>query len=285
MARLPEVGGDDGNWGDILNDFLRTAHADDGTLAPNTVSGSTLQAESVTEAHLSTTVQAKLNATPEPVTEQAVPIDRQAGLVGWWQFEEQSGMIAVDASGFGNHGRMPASATRTAGRIGQAVQLAGSGSGIMTSSMLFNITRNVTIALWVRPSASGTQALIKKSANAQTDGYELTISSSGRPFFRCQQFSSGDTYRVDAPSSIPTNGSSWSHVAVTIADDSTVRLYVNGAQVATGAAPATGLPMNDLPLIIGAETSGDYALTGGVDDVRFYDTVLTPTKVAALYAA
>jgi hypothetical protein len=32
MARLPTVGGDKGNWGDILNDYLSQSHADDGTL-------------------------------------------------------------------------------------------------------------------------------------------------------------------------------------------------------------------------------------------------------------
>lgn len=32
MARLPTVGGDDGNWGTVLNSFLQTSHNSDGTL-------------------------------------------------------------------------------------------------------------------------------------------------------------------------------------------------------------------------------------------------------------
>jgi hypothetical protein len=32
MARLPQPGGDDGNWGNILNDFLAQAHNADGSL-------------------------------------------------------------------------------------------------------------------------------------------------------------------------------------------------------------------------------------------------------------
>lgn len=32
MSRLPTPGSDDGNWGDILNDYLEQAHKDDGTL-------------------------------------------------------------------------------------------------------------------------------------------------------------------------------------------------------------------------------------------------------------
>lgn len=34
MARLPNPGGDDGSWGDILNDFLKQSHKDNGKLKP-----------------------------------------------------------------------------------------------------------------------------------------------------------------------------------------------------------------------------------------------------------
>jgi hypothetical protein len=37
MSRLPVVGGDTGNWGTILNDYLLVSHAADGTLNANVV--------------------------------------------------------------------------------------------------------------------------------------------------------------------------------------------------------------------------------------------------------
>lgn len=36
-ARLPKPGGDDGNWGAILNDFLGVAHGTNGMLRPSAV--------------------------------------------------------------------------------------------------------------------------------------------------------------------------------------------------------------------------------------------------------
>jgi hypothetical protein len=36
MSRLPRVGGDQGQWGDILNDFLSVEHNSDGTLKKST---------------------------------------------------------------------------------------------------------------------------------------------------------------------------------------------------------------------------------------------------------
>ncbi len=50
--RLPTPGGDKGNWGTILNDYLAVAHKTDGTLKDN----------SIPEAALAPTVQAKLNS-------------------------------------------------------------------------------------------------------------------------------------------------------------------------------------------------------------------------------
>lgn len=42
MARLPQPGGDDGQWGAILNDFLSQAHADDGQIRDESVTVSKL---------------------------------------------------------------------------------------------------------------------------------------------------------------------------------------------------------------------------------------------------
>lgn len=52
MARLPQPGGDNGNWGSILNEYLSQSLKPDGALKDNVV----------TEAKLASSVQSKLNA-------------------------------------------------------------------------------------------------------------------------------------------------------------------------------------------------------------------------------
>ena len=62
MARLPQLGGDENTWGQVLNDFLLETHNNDGTLkpdvvtatnlAPNAVDNSALSSNSVTNATL-----------------------------------------------------------------------------------------------------------------------------------------------------------------------------------------------------------------------------------------
>ena len=80
MARLPTPGGDSGNWGSILNDYLSQVHAPDGTLktdsvtsdaiAPNAIDSVSIADGSITETLLDTAVQTKLNAVA-PVTSVA----------------------------------------------------------------------------------------------------------------------------------------------------------------------------------------------------------------------
>ena len=67
MPRLPQPGADDGQWGDILNDFLLQSHATDGNLNSGVVGTSNIQDSSVTEAKLDAAAQTKLNQTA-PVT-------------------------------------------------------------------------------------------------------------------------------------------------------------------------------------------------------------------------
>lgn len=61
MARLPTPGGDSDTWGTVLNDFLGQAHKSDGMLKDDSVTADTVQTGAVTNAKLSSGVQASLN--------------------------------------------------------------------------------------------------------------------------------------------------------------------------------------------------------------------------------
>lgn len=66
MSRLPTPGSDAGTWGQILNDYLLTAHNSDGTLKDNIVDASVIANGSISEANLDSAVAAKLNAVAGP---------------------------------------------------------------------------------------------------------------------------------------------------------------------------------------------------------------------------
>lgn len=72
MARLPTPGADNGNWGEILNDYLSQSHKPDGTIKNNSITSSMISSDAVTsaaiaddsiaEAQLNSDVRTKLNA-------------------------------------------------------------------------------------------------------------------------------------------------------------------------------------------------------------------------------
>jgi len=132
MARLPQPGGDVGNWGDILNGFLSVEHNDDGTLKadgslstkytkpaggiPETDLASSVQTKlnssagviadgSITEAQLATDVQTKLN--------QTAPVQSVAGKTGVVTLVKADvGLTQVDNTADAN--KPVSSATQTA---------------------------------------------------------------------------------------------------------------------------------------------------------------------------
>ncbi|MFZ1301708.1 MAG: hypothetical protein WAQ27_04030 [Candidatus Microsaccharimonas sp.] len=61
MVRLPQPGADGGQWGEILNEFLRQTHTADGALKSGTVTTGTIADDTITEAKLDTAVRTKLN--------------------------------------------------------------------------------------------------------------------------------------------------------------------------------------------------------------------------------
>ena len=52
MARLPTPGGDDGTWGDILNEYLSVSHDSGGALNTNSVGSTQLQTGAVTSTKI-----------------------------------------------------------------------------------------------------------------------------------------------------------------------------------------------------------------------------------------
>ena len=99
-------------------------------------------------------------------------------------------------------------------------------------------------------------------------------------FFRFNQATSGDTYRVNSTTLYPTTGTTWIHIAGTY-DGTTMRLYVNGVQESSLAA-SIAIATNNLGLGIGAQADGVSKFMGQMDDVRIYHRALSASEIAAL---
>ena len=75
MARLPQPGGDNGDWGTILNDYLSQAHDGSGLLKSDSVGADQIQNDSVTLSHLESSIQASLDKADSAVQPGSITIN------------------------------------------------------------------------------------------------------------------------------------------------------------------------------------------------------------------
>lgn len=78
MARLPQPGGDQGNWGTILNDFLTQSLDADGSIKAGVVDASAIADGTISELKLDSAAQAKLNSGG---TAGVVSVNTRSGAV------------------------------------------------------------------------------------------------------------------------------------------------------------------------------------------------------------
>ncbi len=149
MPRLPQPGGDEGNWGAILNDYLSQAHNTDGTL----------KTASISESQLDTAVQAKLNSVAgSPGATGAMGPQGTPGQMGATGASGQTG--ATGSQGIqGNNGATgatgPQGATGTAGAVGATGAMGPAGADGTSVTIAGSVANAVALPTGLGPSDAG----------------------------------------------------------------------------------------------------------------------------------
>jgi hypothetical protein len=198
------------------------------------------------------------------------------GLVAAYGFEEQSGTAAVDSLGHRN-GTLAGGATRVAnGRFGQALSLDGvNGMVTVPDSSAIRLSSAMTIEAWVRPTAlGGVRSLLTKD---NTGGFSYSLLANNAANVPSANVFTTSPLSAAGPASLALG--QWTHVAQTW-DGTNVKLYIDGAEVASQ--PTTGtLVVNNGTLKIGGSTTAGQFFNGLVDEVRLYNRVRTPAQINA----
>lgn len=151
-----------------------------------------------------------------------------------------------------------------------------------TNDASLNISGPMTLAAWLKPSTgSTTMYVVKKATLSSVDGYELALSSAGKIFFRVNQFTSADTYRINSTTSFPVTPT-WFH-ACAVYDGANLNLYLNGKSDATAVTGPASITTNSLALGIGAQPDGTSRFGGSYDDVRIWNRALSAAEVWEMY--
>jgi glucose/arabinose dehydrogenase/chitodextrinase len=197
------------------------------------------------------------------------------GLVAAYGFNEGAGTTVADASGNGNTGTISGATWTGAGRHGGALSFNGVNALVaIPGSTSLNVSTAMTLSAWIQPTAaqSGWRTIMQR----EVDAYFLNASNDTGPL----RPSGGGTFNggvgwITGTTANPVNV--WTHVALTY-DGAMLRLYVNGAQVASGAQGGS-IQTPTTPLRIGGNVPYGEYFQGLIDEVRVYNRALSVTEI------
>jgi len=135
-----------------------------------------------------------------------------------------------------------------------------------------------SVSSWFRTTTGGIKMIISKETNGGWP-WNYRIWLNGGQIVGDIAQSGGISTSVSSPLSTYNNGG-WYNVVFT-RNDSTLKLYVNGVQIATAADTLTGAISNNQVVWIGqsAYLGGSYDYTGNISEIMVYNAVLTDAEV------
>ena len=213
--------------------------------------------------------------TSAPVT-VTVQNTASAGLVGAWALDEGSGTAAADQSGRGNNGTVANAAWTASGRFNGAVSFNGTSSIVnVPDSATLDLTTGLTLSAWVNPSvvSSWRTVVLKEQSGSLVYGLYANVTPANVPAVELHIAGGIRTLQGTAP--LPAGA--WSHLAATY-DGTTIRLYVNGAQVSQLAFSGS-ITVSTGALRIGGNNVWGEWFSGPIDEVRVYSRALAATEI------
>jgi hypothetical protein len=205
----------------------------------------------------------------------------QSGLVAWWNFDEPAGTpVAFDISGNRLGGEM-LGIERVPGIVGSAIDCQG-GVVLVPDDPRLSVESGLTIDCWVRTEAAGQNDawIVNRIQGGGLDtGFRLGMVA-GRPCFALPQ--TDWSHHLTGPDPLPLGR--WVYLAATF-DGHTMRLYVDGAEVASCDRPGRVNPSH-FDLVIGSFSPESRAhFTGLVDEVRLFSRGLSTAEVRICWQA
>ncbi len=203
-------------------------------------------------------------------------------LVGWWNFNEESGTTARDISGYDNHGTIVGATyvDGVPGTGGSALEFDGVGDYVEISNPLIN-DGLFTITSWFKLNASKPEATLLEGIGR---GMHLAWPSNQRMLF----YYGSELYVYSKNNN--HFDEKWHHVAFVIEYDnnnpldSSLQIFIDGIDETNYRSFSTdrfGIFKDNLRISY-PESVGGY-INGLIDDVRIYSRALTAQEIQTLY--
>ena len=203
-----------------------------------------------------------------------------SGLVGYWTFDgpDISGSTAYDRSGQGNNGTING-ATRTVGKIGQAMKFGGGGQNISAGTTGVDTTagHHNTVVFWMNYTGPLGDAVF-----AFDNGGDYDLWFTDNP---CFGFNTHNSEVLGISASGLNNR--WVHVAAVFYNGTPSaannKLYIDGSQQSIYYCRGSSSISRTAGGTLYWASSGGYEFAGKIDEGRVYNRELSADEIKALY--
>ncbi|MDH3293603.1 MAG: S8 family serine peptidase, partial [Acidimicrobiia bacterium] len=206
-------------------------------------------------------------------------------LAGWWTLDDGSGLAAGDSSPAGRDGTLVNGPVWAAtGQTRGALTFDGNDDRVDLDPAILDGASDVTVALWVKTTKKGLQALVS-GANAGNDAeFELfPVSDTTIRFY------TGELNTTFVVWTVPSFADgAWHHLAVTRdAGSDQATLFLDGESqgprgAILGPIAIEGLVLGQDQDVVGGGFDPTQAFTGAMDEVRLYSRLLSVAEIADL---
>ncbi|MCK4293846.1 MAG: LamG domain-containing protein [Planctomycetes bacterium] len=221
-------------------------------------------------------------------TKPVFPFTDDPNLLGWWWFDEVSGELALDHSGYANDGIITGGAQRVPGKIDKAIDVDGdNGKGVeieFTTGWPVANPPELTVAMWVKPhviDATDDDTIFFMDETGSNGKMRCRIHNGDWQFRHGNGIEAGNINST-GPAAILDE---WTHYAGVRRDNDALYVYING-QFEDDSAFGVAGPLDPTECWIGAGDDGlgnpNNAFDGLIDDVRLYNRALSASEVAHL---
>jgi Concanavalin A-like lectin/glucanases superfamily len=211
------------------------------------------------------------SGTPTPTPTPTATPTPTPGLVAAYGFNEGSGTVVHDVSGNGNDGSISGATWTTSGKYGDALRFNGTNARVnINNATSLQLRSGMTLEAWVYPtsvSSAWRDVIYKGNDNYYLEG---TSPNSSRPAM-------GGTFGGTLYGTSPLTANTWAHLAASY-DGATMRLYVNGVQVASRAQTGA-IATSTNPLQVGGDSIYGQYFAGRIDEVRIYNRALSAAQI------
>ncbi|MHB8995229.1 MAG: LamG domain-containing protein [Armatimonadota bacterium] len=214
-------------------------------------------------------------------------------VVGYYPFEEPTGLAVVDASGLGHHAEIMnefRGVRRVTGRTGGALEFTAGDPKVRSQAGCVALhgvdtaefSNRLTVELWAQFTKfvrEQTYELVSNSKGDRGPGFRFGFSYQSL-WLRSGEGGSGKTWGAQTSSAafVPKVGE-WYHLAGTY-DGSVFRVYVDGVLMGQSE-PNLSLTPGQATVFLGSYSGGyAYGFDGVMDDVRLYNYPRSASQVA-----